>query len=279
LNALGAVDFGSITNPYASDAGDAVAQIIAAFSNAGSVDYASSLFGAIKSHAVQNALGDVKSGATAAGNAMDLLGKKLGSTANAFSGFFNGFTAQIRQSGDLFGTLADRALSALDKIADKLLDQAFTGLLGNLFGGLLGGVTGAGSMSATALLGGLYAKGGVFDRGNVVPFARGGVVSRPTVFPFASGVGLMGEAGPEAIMPLRRGPGGSLGVAASGNSTVHVTIGVDESGTIVPVVERIAGDAVTVGIDRYDRFQAPRTIAYHKNTNIIETGARVRAAM
>jgi hypothetical protein len=40
----------------------------------------------------------------------------------------------------------------------------------------------------------------------------GGIVSRPTLFPFARGIGLMGEAGPEAILPLRRGRGGRLGV-------------------------------------------------------------------
>ena len=47
------------------------------------------------------------------------------------------------------------------------------------------------------------------------PFARGGIVSQPTLFPFAKGTGLMGEAGPEAIMPLKRGADGKLGVAAN----------------------------------------------------------------
>lgn len=58
------------------------------------------------------------------------------------------------------------------------------------------------------------ADGKVFDRGRVQPFAAGGVVDRPTAFPFAGGVGLMGEAGPEAIMPLKRGRDGKLGVSA-----------------------------------------------------------------
>jgi phage-related minor tail protein len=59
-----------------------------------------------------------------------------------------------------------------------------------------------------------FAEGGVFT-----PFARGGIVNRPTVFPFAGGIGLMGEAGPEAIMPLARHSDGSLGVRAqSGGS-------------------------------------------------------------
>ena len=49
-----------------------------------------------------------------------------------------------------------------------------------------------------------------------MPFANGGVVSGPTQFPMRNGRGLMGEAGPEAIMPLARGPDGRLGVQAGG---------------------------------------------------------------
>jgi len=60
------------------------------------------------------------------------------------------------------------------------------------------------------------ALGNVFDDGRVLPFRRGGVVSGPTLFPMARGMGLMGEAGPEAVMPLARDAGGNLGVRASG---------------------------------------------------------------
>src|SRR6185369_16341236 len=61
------------------------------------------------------------------------------------------------------------------------------------------------------------ADGGVVENG-VKKFAGGGIVNSPTVFPMANGMGLMGEAGPEAIMPLQRGPGGRLGVSAHGGS-------------------------------------------------------------
>jgi hypothetical protein len=68
-------------------------------------------------------------------------------------------------------------------------------------------------------IGGAYAKGGSFANG-IQPFASGGIVSSPTLFKFADGgttrTGLMGEAGPEAIMPLKRGADGSLGVQANG---------------------------------------------------------------
>ena len=67
-------------------------------------------------------------------------------------------------------------------------------------------------------IGGTFARGGAFGpAGEITAFAAGGVVSRPTLFPFANGIGLMGEAGPEAILPLRRGRGGRLGVEAGGS--------------------------------------------------------------
>ena len=61
------------------------------------------------------------------------------------------------------------------------------------------------------------ANGNVFSRGSVVPFANGGIVGGPTYFPMFGGrTGLMGEAGPEAIMPLKRGKSGKLGVETTG---------------------------------------------------------------
>tara|TARA_Y100001937_G_scaffold12837_1_gene16603 strand:- start:8996 stop:10867 length:1872 start_codon:yes stop_codon:yes gene_type:complete len=78
-----------------------------------------------------------------------------------------------------------------------------------------------------------FAKGGVFAQNNVVPFAYGGVVNRPTLFPMANGMGLMGEAGPEGILPLRRGRSGRLGVEASGSGATTVNVSVDASGSSV----------------------------------------------
>ena len=57
-----------------------------------------------------------------------------------------------------------------------------------------------------------FAKGAAFGAGRVAAFARGGVVDGPTQFPMRGGVGLMGEAGPEAIVPLARGADGRLGI-------------------------------------------------------------------
>ena len=82
--------------------------------------------------------------------------------------------------------------------------QPLQSMTGSLFSSLFSGF--AGLMP--------FAKGGV--PGHVVPFASGGVVSTPSFFPMGRNVGLMGEAGSEAILPLQRSVDGRLGVAASG---------------------------------------------------------------
>ena len=89
--------------------------------------------------------------------------------------------------------------------------------------GLEGVLTGlARRMSDIALSMGLKPLEGMLSSGlssllgGVTPFAKGGVVASPTYFGSGGGLGLMGEAGAEAILPLRRGPDGALGVAAEG---------------------------------------------------------------
>ncbi len=59
-----------------------------------------------------------------------------------------------------------------------------------------------------------------------MPFARGGVVAGATPFPMRGATGLMGEAGPEAILPLARGADGRLGVQAGGGRAVQVVMNV-----------------------------------------------------
>lgn len=73
------------------------------------------------------------------------------------------------------------------------------------------------------------ALGRVFDMGDVIPFADGGIFDSPIFFPTRSGLGLMGEAGPEAIMPLSRGADGKLGVKASGGGQV-INLSINISG-------------------------------------------------
>lgn len=66
--------------------------------------------------------------------------------------------------------------------------------------------------------------------GGVTAFAKGGVIASPSYFPQAGGLGLAGEAGPEAILPLARGSDGRLGVAAAGGGgAVNLTFNVTAS--------------------------------------------------
>lgn len=113
--------------------------------------------------------------------------------------------------GDVLRTLAIR----LSEIALKAAFKPLTDQLGGLFAGIFTGAPSA------------FARGGVLSRGTPVPFAQGGVIASPIAFPLAGNrVGLAGERGPEAILPLARGPDGRLGVRSEGggiNVTLNVT--------------------------------------------------------
>jgi len=73
--------------------------------------------------------------------------------------------------------------------------------------------------------------------GTAIPFAQGGVVDRPTLFPMAHGTGLMGEAGPEAVLPLKRLSSGRLGVEATGGPQVTVNV-INNAGAKVTTEEQ-----------------------------------------
>jgi len=79
---------------------------------------------------------------------------------------------------------------------------------------------------------GTNALGNAYGKNGIVPFYKGGIVNSPTLFPFSKGTGLMGEAGPEAIVPLKRGRDGKLGIAGGGGATT-VNVSVDAKGTKV----------------------------------------------
>lgn len=102
----------------------------------------------------------------------------------------------------------------LQKVGQSMVDTVYAVALKpvqNAAGSLL-----ASGMEALWGAASPFAKGAAFSQGRVTAFAAGGVVQGPTPFPMRGGTGLMGEAGPEAIMPLARGPDGRLGVRMSG---------------------------------------------------------------
>lgn len=110
---------------------------------------------------------------------------------------------QFARTGET--SFRDMIDSMINDLLRMMVYQNITGPLFGAIGGFFGGIFGS-------------AQGNAFQDGNVIPFARGGIVDRPTVFPMARGAGLMGEAGPEAILPLTR-IGGELGVKADAGSS------------------------------------------------------------
>ena len=123
--------------------------------------------------------------------------------------------------GDAFMSIVDGTMSVKDafkSMARAIIKELYEVLVVQQ----LVGSAKAGSRSGIA--GGIMdffgsANGNAMYGGNVIPFASGGVVGSPTTFPMSAGrTGLMGEAGPEAIMPLKRGANGKLGVQAEGGA-------------------------------------------------------------
>ncbi|SFZ86006.1 phage tail tape measure protein, lambda family [Devosia enhydra] len=144
----------------------------------------------------------------------------LDSYRSAFSGFLSDLVGGTARGENAWEALANAANNALDRITDRILgvaaDGIFDALLGLVAGSLTGGATG-GTMGKGLWGSAIFAnaKGGVYAGAGISAYS-GQIVDRPTLFPFARGAGLMGEAGPEAILPLQRGPDGALGVRVAG---------------------------------------------------------------
>lgn len=155
---------------------------------------------------LQEELDDAAAAQEAQAQELEDLYKQLGDTiASSLGGAIEGLIFQSKSLGE---SLADMAKS----LGRMFIQFGMQSLFGSIFPS---------------------AKGNVVAENKIVPFAYGGVVDKPTIFPMANGMGLMGEAGPEAIMPLRRNANGRLGVEASGAGAgvANVVVNVDASGT------------------------------------------------
>ncbi|EJJ0038548.1 phage tail tape measure protein [Salmonella enterica] len=147
-----------------------------------------------------------------------------GMTENVFTNAFNGMAdgiANFALTGKMdfrsftVSILADLAKMEARIAASKLLGSVL-GMFG--FGASAGGSTPSGAYSSAALSVIPNADGGVYRSAGLSQYS-GSIVNRPTFFAFARGAAVMGEAGPEAILPLRRGANGKLGVVAAGGGT------------------------------------------------------------
>ena len=153
-------------------------------------------------------------------------------------GFFSDMRQGLKEGQSAWEIFGNAVYNVLDKILDKMLDigvdylfQAgsasskdswFNTAISSVASWFAPGAGGTSYNPATTpppVKPTMAANGGVFSNG---------IYSSPTLFAFAKGgkFGVMGEAGPEAVMPLTRGPDGSLGVRADGGSAAPVVVNV-----------------------------------------------------
>jgi len=165
------------------------------------------------------------------------------SVGDAFGQAFKEISAGTASAQEILAGFFQNLANAFSDMASQMIAQMvqmllYKQLLGPFLNSMAGNmfVPGPSGFTFPGLFG--AADGAAFSNG-IKPFAMGGVVSSPTLFKFANGgamnTGVMGEAGPEAIMPLSRGSDGKLGVTASGSgsSTNNVTVNVDATGSKV----------------------------------------------
>ena len=134
------------------------------------------------------------------------LGTRFGS---ALSTSFVDLALKGKSFGDVLRSLGLK----LSEIALKAAFKPLTDALGGALAGAFSGVA--------------FARGGAIERGMPVPFADGGIIASPITFPLAGNrVGIAGERGAEAILPLARGPDGRLGVRGGAGGGINVTFNV-----------------------------------------------------
>jgi TP901 family phage tail tape measure protein len=181
----------------------------------------------------------------------DALGALTSNTTDALTTLENNLAKGKLSIGDFVASLARDLQQAINRIIAFKIASTF---LNFLFAGSGGATTPGNHGIISRAQGGVFeqgapvafARGAAFDFGAPIPFARGGIFDQPTTFPVAGGrLGLLGEAGPEAILPLRRTSDGALGVRAHvgeqrqgerGGITIHV--GAPQI-TVAPVINAV----------------------------------------
>jgi phage-related minor tail protein len=158
---------------------------------------------------------------------------------------FDGLVFDGAKLSDALKSVGQTIVDTVYGIAMKPVQNALGGLIANGLNSVLGGMQ-------------PFANGSAFSQGRVMPFAQGGVVTSPTGFPMRGGRGLMGEAGPEAIMPLARGPDGRLGVQAGGGSGRAVTVVMNISTPDVQGFQRSQGQIAAQASRALSRGQRNR---------------------
>ncbi|OBY25273.1 phage tail tape measure protein [Leisingera sp. JC1] len=155
-------------------------------------------------------LGRVKEGFSETGRDAQVLDRSL---SKGLRRAFDDLVFDGASLSEAMDTLARSMIRTTYNAAMKPVTNHVGGLISDGIGGLIGNIL-------------PFANGAAFSQGKVMPFAKGGIVTSPTTFPMRGATGLMGEAGPEAILPLTRGADGSLGVRSRGGGAVNVVMNV-----------------------------------------------------
>ncbi len=174
--------------------------------------------------ALERTLGDAAAMTSAFDSQLRDIQGTLSETTRDLGNLERGFSGGLRKAFD--GLVFDglKLSDALGIVAKSMIDTAYSAAINpvmkHLGGALAQGLNGAVSSIMP------FENGAPFSQGRVMPFAKGGVLSGPATFPMRGGTGLMGEAGPEAIMPLTRGADGRLGVQSQGGGAVTVNMSI-----------------------------------------------------
>jgi phage-related minor tail protein len=153
---------------------------------------------------------------------IDLLGVSAAQFASVMTKAFSQASTGGKQFDDVLRNMALKLSSMAVTNAFKPIAKSFSKGFGNIFKDIFNGSSSSDSSDTTTSSGGLPTA--FFAKGGIKPFASGGVISTPSYFPMSGGLGLAGEAGPEAIMPLSRGSDGKLGVAMAGGAPSNITV-------------------------------------------------------
>ena len=170
--------------------------------------------------------------------------------ASGMEDAFADIVTGAKTGSDAFRSFADSVIRDLARMTFReQVTGKLSGILGSAISGMFGGSPEVGTpewhqrrLNA--------AKGRAFSRGGeeVTRLASGGIVNAPTFFRHARGVGLMGEAGPEAVLPLTRLPGGKLGVQSKGGGITMPPVTININNHIH--VHNSGGEAVEELIER-----------------------------
>ncbi|MCE0757405.1 phage tail tape measure protein [Pseudomonas asiatica] len=192
-------------------------------------------------------------------SAADVAGQTQELFSNAFGNLEDGITQFVKTGKFQFKDFADSVIEDLIRIQVR---QAAAGFLSSAFGFLGGGTQALGQGTMTGFSEVIpNAKGGVYDSPSLSAYS-GGVYDSPKMFAFAKGAGVFAEAGPEAILPLHRGPDGSLGVMAAGAGggggqssisfggiTQHIQVGGQANAATIADVRRAAEQGARDGYE------------------------------